>query len=175
MKKRLTGTMTSPQSGFNLIEVIVALALLAAVLLTISGLFIQGSQSVNTGRDLTEATSLATDILEQMDKWAFQQLYTNFCNASGAAGFDFRTDTRTSIPAGSPSPCTTFDAIPLAGGASGWQTKISQRLPNAKATISMTPLGGGTFGAAKGIQVRVKVDWVLKLKPRNVSLETVRF
>ena len=75
-----------PDSGFSLIEVIVALGLLAAVLLSVSGLFIRGSQSVNSGRDLTEATSLATDIVEQMDKWGFTQLYTNFgvANTSGA-------------------------------------------------------------------------------------------
>jgi len=155
------------EAGFNLIEVIVALALLAAVLLTISGLFIQGSQSVNTGRDLTEATSLATDILEQMDKWGFTQLYTNFCRANTLSSFTFLS---------SDVSCATFNGIPLAGGASGWQTKISQRLPNAKATISVAALpAGNTFAAAKGIRVQVTVDWVLKLKPRSVSLETVRF
>src|SRR5262245_20090629 len=150
----------SSESGFNLIEVVIALALLAAVLLTISGLFIQGSQSVNTGRDLTEATSLATDILEQMDKWAFSQLYTNFGKATTDSAF-FVTST-----AGG-----NFNAT-LAGMC---QTKINERLPNAGATVTVTPLGGANFGAAKGIRVQVTINWTLKLKSRNVSLETVRF
>ena len=158
------------QDGFSLIEVIVALALLAAVLLTISGLFIQGGQSVNTGRDLTEATSIATSILEHMDKWAYNQLYTNFCVTSSSAAFSFTT---------SPAPgCATFNAIPGAGaGTSTWQSEINKRLPNAKATIEVTPIGStnGHFDTAKGIRVKVTVDWVLKLRARQVSLETVRF
>ena len=156
------------ESGFNLIEVVIALALLAAVLLTISGLFIQGSQSVNTGRDLTEATSLATDILEQMDKWAFSQLYTNFSGSTCLTGV-----------------CGQQTVVSSGGGANAvlaamCQTKISQRLPNAKATVEITPLGQTEFVtsggvACKGIRVKVTIDWVLKLKPRSVSLETVRF
>ena len=171
-----TNARDSRQTGFSLIEVIVALALLAAVLLTVSGLFIQGSQSVNTGRDLTEATSLATNVLEQMDRWAYTQLYTNFCKASTDAAFSFVT---------SPTPtCATFNAIPNAGsGTSTWQSNISQRLPNAKATVAVTPMGAATFGAAKGIRVAVTVDWTLTgkflptgaQKTRSVSLETVRF
>lgn len=159
------------ERGFNLIEVVIALALLAAVLLTISGLFIQGSQSVNTGRDLTEATSLATDILEQMDKWAFSQLYTNFAKTSGDVAF-----TVSSIsppPAAAPTP-VLFNAT-LQGMC---QTKINQRLPNASAWVTVSPLGTTApdhFDTAKGIRVKVTVYWTLKLKPRSVSLETVRF
>jgi prepilin-type N-terminal cleavage/methylation domain-containing protein len=155
------------ESGFNLIEVVIALALLAAVLLTISGLFIQGSQSVNTGRDLTEATSLATDILEQMDKWAFSQLYTNWNVCTTGVCTEL---TYTSTAGG------TYNAV-LAGMC---QTKINARLPNAKATVVITPLGQTQFVTSggvvcKGIRVKVTIDWTLKLKPRNVSLETVRF
>ena len=146
------------ERGFNLIEVVIALALLAAVLLTISGLFIQGSQSVNTGRDLTEATSLATDILEQMDKWAFSQLYTNFGG----------TTTTTSL-----SVVTTTTTVNTA--LNSVQAKITSRLPNSSGTIDVTPLGGANFGAAKGIRVKVTINWTLKLKSRSVSLETVRF
>jgi len=150
------------ESGFNLIEVVIALALLAAVLLTISGLFIQGSQSVNTGRDLTEATSLATDILEQMDKWAFSQLYTNFGKGTGDPAFSV-----SSTAAGN------YNAT-LAGMC---QTKIDARLPNGVATVTVTPLGttDSHFLTAKGIRVQVTINWTLKLKSRNVSLETVRF
>lgn len=154
------------EGGFSLIEVIVALALLAAVLLTISGLFIQGGQSVNTGRDLTEATSLATSVLEEMDKWAFTQLYTNFCVAGTATSmspFDSRS-----------TSCSTMTTL---GAASRWQTEISKRLPNAYAEVTATPMGasGVTFATAKGIRVQVTIKWQLRLMPRQVSLETVRF
>jgi len=156
------------ERGFNLIEVVIALALLAAVLLTISGLFIQGSQSVNTGRDLTEATSLATDILEQMDKWAFSQLYTNWgvCTTGVCSELTYTS--------------TTTGGSYNAYLASISQTKIDARLPNAYATVVLTPLGQSQFVTSggvncKGIRVKVTINWTLKLKSRSVSLETVRF
>ena len=158
------------EGGFNLIEVVIALALLAAVLLTISGLFIQGSQSVNTGRDLTEATSLATDLLEQMDKWAFSQLYTNYGKAATDAAFIACSPTV--VPSGAPTG--TFASTQL---NTMCQTKLNARLPNAYALVYVTPLGttNSHFDTAKGIQVKVVVNWTLKLKSRSVSLETVRF
>ena len=147
------------ESGFSLIEVVIALALLAAVLLTISGLFIQGSQSVNTGRDLTEATSLATDILEQMDKWGFTQLYTNFGGTISTTSLSVTT-----TPTNAAN--TALNSV---------HQKITSRLPNSSATIDVTPLGGANFGVAKGIRVKVTINWTLKLKSRSVALETVRF
>lgn len=145
------------ERGLNLIEVVVALALLAAVLLSISGMFIQGSQSVDTGRLLTEATSLGNDILEEMDKWGYTQIYTNFGKASTDGAFS--VDTKTN----------TF--------AQRWQAGIDQHLPNmsAKATIAVTPMNGSTFGAASGIRIQVTVDWSRELHARNVTVETVRF
>lgn len=161
---------TGQERGFSLIEVIIALALLAAVLLTISGLFIQGSQSVNSGRDLTEATSLATNILEDMDKWAFTQLYTNYCGTTASGALTFTTDNLQTNG-------TTCSAITTT--ASGWQNGIRQRLPNSKGTVVVTPMGGATFAAAKGVRVQVTVSWYMRARtssnPRQVSLETVRF
>jgi prepilin-type N-terminal cleavage/methylation domain-containing protein len=143
------------EQGFSLIEVIVALGLLAVVLMSVSGLFVQGGQTVNTGRDLTEATTLATDILEQTDKWAFSQLYTNFgvAKTSGAFSVDSLTNTQ----------------------AQTWQPGITAKLPNSQATITVTPLGGATFDVAEGVRLQVTISWTLKLRSRSVSLETVRF
>jgi prepilin-type N-terminal cleavage/methylation domain-containing protein len=143
------------ERGFSLIEVVIALALLATVLLTISGLFLMGRQTVGTGRDLTEATSLANDILEEMNTWGFSLLYTNF--GKGATDAAFSVDSKTN------------------SYAQRWQSEIDKRLPNAQATIAITPIGGGTFEAANGMRARVTVQWVLKARTRRVGLETVRF
>ena len=143
------------QSGFSLIEAVVALALLAAVLLSISGLFVYGRQSVGTGKDLTEATSLATQILEEMNGWGFSQIYTNFGKAETDVAFS--VDSKTNA------------------FAQKWQPGVDAHLANGKATIAVTPLGGSTFATGQGARIQVTVDWTIRQRPRKVSLETVRF
>ena len=47
-------------SGFSLVEVVIAMALLAGVLIAISGLFIIGGAQVKSGRKSTEALAGGT-------------------------------------------------------------------------------------------------------------------
>ena len=46
------------QAGYSLIECLLAGALLSGVLVSISGLFIVGTNSVKSGRELTKATTI---------------------------------------------------------------------------------------------------------------------
>ena len=66
------------EAGFNLIEVIIALALLAVVMLSISGLFAQGSNSIKSGKEMTEALAQGTDILEDLHALSYKRLWTAF-------------------------------------------------------------------------------------------------
>ena len=67
------------QAGFSLVEVVVALGLLAAVLISISGLFVLAHKQVDGGRKNSVALSVARDILEEMDGWSYRQLYQASC------------------------------------------------------------------------------------------------
>lgn len=153
------------ERGLNLIEVIVALALLAMVLLGISTLFVRGSRSVSSGRQLTEASSVGTRIMEDLTKLPYDTLYTNM--GATASSTSASSDTRTT---------TAY--------ANKWQSQIDQMLSNpgyqAYATIQETPLGGSvsppTFGSAKAIRVLITVQWREgATRVRTASFETVRF
>src|SRR5262245_26465257 len=83
--------------GFSLIEVVIAIGVLAGVLLSIASMFILGGRQVKTGKTLTEATALAQGLMEQYDKESFNSLYLNL----GAAATD-TTRTVLSTTSGSP-------------------------------------------------------------------------
>lgn len=146
------------ERGFSLVEVVIAMGVLAGVLLSICSMFILGGQQLKTGKTITEATTICHAIMESFDSLSFTALYTTF----GAAASD-TTRTVTST--------TTGSAI------ASWQTEIGRKLDNGVATVTILPQGPGTpnFGAATGIRMTVTVNWTELARPQSVSLSTVRF
>jgi Tfp pilus assembly protein PilV len=150
--------MRSKQEGFSLIEVIIAIGVFAGVILSIASMFILGGRQVKTGKTITEATTLAHDVMEQFDKESYQSLYTNF----GAAA----TDTTITI-----ASTTTGSLI------QPWQAEVIRKLSNGSATARLDAMGPGTpnFGASTGVKVTVTVSWNELARPQSVQLSTVRF
>jgi type II secretory pathway pseudopilin PulG len=148
------------EQGFSLIEVVLALGLLAGVLISIAGLFILGSQQVKSGRTATEALSVARGILEEMDGWGFQQTYKLF-GIDGSAATTATVDTRA-------------DAY-----AAKWQTTLDDALFESYAEIqieSLGPVGGPVpaLDATNAIRVVVTVYWGERGRNRQIRLGTVR-
>ena len=111
------------EDGFSLIEVVIALGLLAGVLISVAGLFILGGRSVKSGRTSSEALAAGKEIVEEMNGWAFAQLWGNF-NLNGQAKA-YTVDTNS---------CTTTDCI-------GWRDALRRKLgPTAHATIQIDSL-----------------------------------
>ncbi|HEV8702731.1 MAG TPA: hypothetical protein VGV60_15760 [Candidatus Polarisedimenticolia bacterium] len=146
------------EGGFSLIEVVIAIGVLAGVLLSICSMFIMGGRQVKTGKTVTEATAICHAIMESFDSLSFTALYTTF----GAAA----TDTTMTV-----TSTTTGSAI------QPWQTEIARKLNNGVATLTIIPRGPGTpnFGQATGIRMTVTVTWTELARPQSVSLSTVRF
>jgi Tfp pilus assembly protein PilV len=146
------------ERGFNLIEVTIAIGVLAAVLLSIASMFILGGREVKNGKTITEATTLCQDLMEQFDKESFTALWTNL----GAASTDV---TRTVLSTATGSP------------VAAWQTEIARKLNNGVALVRIDAMGPGTpnFGAATGIKVTVTLSWNELGRAHNVALSTVRF
>jgi type II secretory pathway pseudopilin PulG len=153
--------------GFSLVEVIIALGLLAGVLITISGLFVVGAKQVKSGRTSSEALAVAKEIQEDMYGWGYSQLW-------GMFGYDGRAVTY------------TVDSRACAA-CSGWQSTLAAKLgPSARATIkidSVAPAVGSVqnfadaSGAilAKTVRVSVTVLWdELPGRERSVTLGTTR-
>jgi Tfp pilus assembly protein PilV len=146
------------EGGFSLVEVIIAIGVLAGLLLSIATMFILGGRQVKAGKTITEATTLAQDMMEEFDRSSFTSLYTNL----GAATTD-TTRTVLSTTTGSP--------------VAGWQTEIARKLANGSASVTVDAVGAGTpnFGTAAGIRLTVNIAWSELGRPQSVRLSTVRF
>jgi Tfp pilus assembly protein PilV len=149
---------TQPEDGFSLIEVVIAIGVLAGVLLSIASMFIMGGRQVKTGKTLTEATALAQDLMEQFDKESFASLYLNL----GAAS----TDTNRTV-------LSNVSGSPI----QGWQTEIARKLNSGFASVRLDAMGPSspTFGSAAGIKVTVRVSWNELGRAQSVAMSTVRF
>ena len=144
------------ERGFSLVEVVIAIGVLAGVLLSICSMFILGGRQLKGGKTMTEATALAHDIMETFDKLSFASMYTTF----GAAA----TDTTKSVSStGSSNPITP------------WQTEIARKLEGGSATARLDQVGGTNFGSAIGIKMTVTVSWNELGRAQSVTLSTIRF
>jgi uncharacterized protein (TIGR02598 family) len=161
---RKGGESRDPQSGvqggFSLIEVTLALGLLATVLISIASLFIMGGKQVKSGKSTTTAAAITHEIMERIEQETYAEAYTYFGG----------TDSSTSL---SVSTTTTGN------NANQWQAEIASKLgPQASGTIAVTPLGSASplnMGTSQALQVKVTVTWNELGRSKNVALEAVRF
>lgn len=149
------------ERGFSLVEVVIALGLMAGVLISVAGLFVLGGRSVNSGRNSSEALAVGRQIVEEMNGWGFRQTY-------GLYGFDgaattYSVDTRTNAYAGK------------------WQPILTGRLGNGSfATVQINSLVASgsppamNASSCKAIRVVVTVFWNEGARGRNVAVGTVR-
>ena len=144
--------------GFSLPEAILALGLLAGVLISLSGLFVQAEGMMRAGKLQTEALAVARNIVEDTDAWHFRALYERFGLDGSAASYTI--DSRTN-PA-----------------AAAWQADLDRELPRAHAEILLESLAGTgsppPLAGARAIRITVSVQWHERRKDRSVRVATVR-
>lgn len=150
--------MQRSSRGFSLVEVVLALGLLAVVLISIAGLFVLGARQVRSGRASSEALSVARAILEEMEGWGFRQTYERYQLDGSATSYEI--DSRT-------NPTAAL-----------WQTSLESMLRGAWASIELQSIGppGPTLplNRTRAIRVLVTVHWSEGQRPRKVQLGTVR-
>jgi Tfp pilus assembly protein PilV len=152
-----------------LIEVVVALGLLAGVLIAIAGLFILGGRSVKSGRTSSEALAAGKEIVEEMNAWAYSDLWRRFGYNGQAKTYTADTNT-----------CTTADCT-------AWQAALVAKLgPSAHATIKLDSVAQGSLtvpdfedGAgsvlARNVRLTVNVLWrQVPNRNRQLSVVTTR-
>ena len=155
--------MKRSQGGFSLVELVIAIGLLAGVMLAIAGMFSFAGKQVKSGRTSSEALAVGRQILEEMNGWAYRQTYENF-GLDGAAA-TYSIDTRTSTNA----------------FAQKWHAILQSKLgQSAYATIALASVVGSgsppvmNSGTAKNYRVTVTVHWTEITRPRTVTVATVR-
>ena len=85
------------QRGYNLVEVLIAVAITGVVILAVMSLFAIGRSNVHSGRQMTHAISVGTRALEDMSAMPLQELYDAFGITSTTALVDVDV-----LPAGLP-------------------------------------------------------------------------
>jgi len=144
------------ERGSSLIEVTLALGLMACVLGAVAGLFVMGAGGVQSGRCTSAALAGARTIMEEIQGWSVQQTYEEFGLDGTAASYV--VDTRVN-----PS-------------AQKWQPPLDERLANAYATIVIASLEPGAPALEDSWQVRVlvTVHWEEGTRSRSVQLGAVK-
>ncbi|MCP3979078.1 MAG: prepilin-type N-terminal cleavage/methylation domain-containing protein [bacterium] len=148
-------------SGFSLVEVIIALALLGSVAIAMSGLYILGARHVGSGRSHSKALAAARDVLEEMNGWGFDRTCWQFGAGTGA------------VPVTDPPIDTRYNAF----AKMRWQDALDRDLSNAHAEITLQSLpvaAGIDLEDADAIRIVVTVYWNEGPRERRASVAMVR-
>ena len=155
--------------GYSLVEVIIAIALLAWVSLAISGLFIYGQRGVGGGKTQTRATALCQKVYEDIRNLPN---YTLKYQAFGCAqGSTTCTCTYTSTTT---NPFTTGDVLYTL--LEGWKTALQDLPTGATLTATLTPRLATdttqtlTIGNNYFLQYQLNVNWVEGKRSRRVQV-----
>lgn len=187
------------QRGYNLIELLIAIALLGVVLLSILSLFIWGRKNVYSGKQMTTAISIGTRVLEDLAPLTKEEIYEGaFGIADDATGSEIKLNgvtyknaalrsTKAKILA-SYNATQTENANGPKFVTTKWAEQLVEKLPNGATrprlddgavTIIMMPRAdedpnAPKFGTAAVMQIRVIVSWLEQRRHREVILETVK-
>ena len=188
------------QRGYNLIELLVAIAILGVILLSVLSLFVFGRRNVYSGKQMTVAIAIGTRALEDLAPLTKSDIY--------AGVFDIKdTDTgATSVKFGNPqqtynnAAVRSTDATTVSGYADiskqktdgplfldKWKDQLQEtladgskrpRLYNGAVTLVMMPRADTNsppqFGSATVMQMRVIVSWTENNRRREVILDSVK-
>ena len=155
---------TRGQDGYSLVEVLISLGLLAGVMVAVCSMFVLGGTYVKAGKQLTQATALAQDIMEDINKQSYSGLYLLVQGAS---------------PDPNATSATSDTRVPTDVANTLWGGNIRSKLHKGYAVVSMLPIGGtvtpATFDSGEGIRIRVELGWTELRRDRIVEMENVRW
>ncbi len=76
-------------NGFSLIEVIIALFILAVALLALAGLMVSTTKNTSFGGHMTEASTFAQDKIEELKVSSWGNVVSGVDTRKGSTGFDY--------------------------------------------------------------------------------------
>jgi prepilin-type N-terminal cleavage/methylation domain-containing protein len=190
-------TRTRNESGYNLVEVMIALAVFGIVAITIFTLFVMGRRNVYSGKQNSQAVAVATQVLEDIASLNKRSLY------NGAFGIpDTDTGAAVTLPRvyGSTAPSFANARIrstdpnivssppsdistEQTGLLTRWTGMVQQdKLQNASVTLILIPSqdmatppnSPEQFGTSALLQVRIYVRWSETGHQREVVLDTIK-
>ena len=166
------------QAGYNLVEVLVAMAVLGVILLSIVTLFFIGRRNVHSGKQLTAANAIATRVLEDLALMSATDVIDNFklagstmaANTVGNVSYpgSVLRDTRAAISA------TTNDP---SGYLARWKTLVDSdtELNEGRIVLVVTPLEprvtNDPIRTAQVLRLRGVIEWREGVRRRNVAFD----
>lgn len=199
MLTQLQSERRRSQAGYNIVEVLIAIALLGVVMVSIVTLFFMGRRNVYSGKQMTKALSVGTRIEEDLSAMTADDVLSNFglvvIDGSG-------TKTVATTTASAAVANTTYtdclvrhtNSITTTTDPGGYLAKWKALLPAADITDGKVSLvflprdetktvsassttfsqTSTTFDAAPFLRIRVVVEWKEGLRSRSVVLDAVK-
>ena len=184
------------EAGYNLVEVLLAMAMLGVVTISIFTLFFMGRRNVFSGRQTSQAIAIATEVIEDLQPLNRQMLYNgafSIAGTSSGGGFTIPAvqsgaqsytytnsnirSTNATFIASPPADIATENSPP--GLLAKWTGLLGTKLLNGSVTVVLTPDKDPTntppqYGTAQIVRVRVFVRWQEQSRQREVVLDTVK-
>jgi prepilin-type N-terminal cleavage/methylation domain-containing protein len=183
-------------AGFNLVEVLIAVAILGVVAISIFTLFVMGRRNIYSGKQTSQAIAVGTQVLEDLTPFNKEQIYkgafgltdantgSNFelPRVSGRAAMSFVNSrirsTNATILASPPGDISTQNTPP--GLITRWSSLLGTKLgPGSSVTVVLTPDQDSTnnpaqFGTSQLLRIRIIVRWNETNRPREAIWDTVK-
>lgn len=186
--------MKRTESGYSLVEVLIAMAITSIVLLTVVTLFYMGRRNVYSGKQMTYAVSVGTRVLEDLSSMAMADVETNFNidnstvattvtvqglssqGSSSTYSNSVQRDTSSCTASGTP-PTYTCPDDPT-GYLARWAALVDQsKLTNARVGLILTPRSPANpadcnncpWTTARFLKVRAYVSWEEAKNRRRVA------
>ena len=177
------------ERGFNLVEVLIAMALLGTVMITIMTLFFMGRNNVYSGKQTSIAVSIATHAMEDLSGRSKLDVLNAFKASGGALG-TVDIDTTTALATDSYTNSimrvsTKADDVDVTkndpkGLLKKWSDEAKSRLNRSFVAVVMTPstpfpvASALTTATATMMRVRVIVRWNEGQRRREVILDSAK-
>jgi prepilin-type N-terminal cleavage/methylation domain-containing protein len=170
----------SGERGYNLVEVLIAMALMGTVIMSIMGLFYFGRRNVYSGKEMTQGVALGTHVLEDLNTMTKSGIVAAFALPTGAGTSN--TIGGQTFPN---SIVRTTTNISLTTDPNGflqrWKNEMinNNKFQNGVVTIVFTPTADASFTPAQMatstvVKMRVFVTWGEAVRQRQITLDAVK-
>jgi prepilin-type N-terminal cleavage/methylation domain-containing protein len=179
------------QAGYNLVEVIIAVAVFGVVAITVFTLFVMGRRNIYAGKQASQAVAIGTQVLEDLAPLNKKMIYNGaFGIADTGAAVTLPKISGKAAPSYANAKIRSTDANIVAsppadistnptGMLTRWSGLLTNKLSEASVTLVLIPSQDPAnspeqFGNSRLLQVRIYVRWTETGHRREVILDTVK-
>jgi prepilin-type N-terminal cleavage/methylation domain-containing protein len=174
----------SDNRGFSLVEVLIAMAILSTVLIGIMTLFVLARKNVYSGKQMTQAASAGTRVLEELNSLNKSSTLAAFGLGTATTG-TANTINGESFPNSFVRTTTNITtATDPNGFLARWRAEIlnTQKLKDGAVTIVFTPKADSGSPPANPVpmttatilQMRIFINWNETGRDRQIVLDNIK-